>query len=479
MEARSCNQGRNLQPPRLRERIFARRSRFKAEPERGYGWLAAVIPANAIRFRVADPALATVLSDAEADVTEVAADVEIAPLAELSGEAPTSIVVLGPPGSRDRPFAVRAALRLFNVVQVWLTARYARRTLRRRGYPSVRVLRWDYHQPLRDGASRRRLGGRRSLVEHLPQRALVVGSRTKGSRPLLDAVLAEAGAIAGVEVRAHSTSVRTGVLIANTDRGMLRVAVGSGSRQIRNQREALAALHGLAPPLVADRVPQELAGGRFGLAEWSLERKLAGSTAGHPVNGQLLSECVEFLVALHLASRDDPRPGTLLEQAESVAGTAPPGEAKAVRALAGRLETELADVPRVFAHGDFFHGNLLVDDGRLLGVVDWDAAGHDRLPLIDLLHLRHVTLALPDVDWGPRLVHQLLPWVQRGGDDFVRSYCARLAVPLERLEALALAYWLDRVSSQLRSHSHRLAQPLWLERNITLVLRAVGSSTRS
>jgi hypothetical protein len=48
----------------------------------------------------------------------------------------------------------------------------------------------------------------------------------------------------------------------------------------------------------------------------------------------------------------------------------------------------------------------------------------------------------------------------------------------KRLEALTLAYWLDRVSSQLRSHRHRLAQPVWLERNISLVLSEVTSPTQ-
>jgi hypothetical protein len=95
------------------------------------------------------------------------------------------------------------------------------------------------------------------------------------------------------------------------------------------------------------------------------------------------------------------------------------------------------------------------------------------LPLVDLLHLRHARLALPDVDWGPRLVDQLLPWVRSGGDEAIRRYCGRMGLSPKRLEALAVAYWLDRVSSQLRCHPHRLAQPLWLERNISSVLRAV------
>jgi hypothetical protein len=36
---------------------------------------------------------------------------------------------------------------------------------------------------------------------------------------------------------------------------------------------------------------------------------------------------------------------------------------------------------------------------------------------------------------------------------------------------------LDRVCSQLRNHAHRLVQPVWLERNISHVLRAVTPPT--
>jgi aminoglycoside phosphotransferase (APT) family kinase protein len=185
---------------------------------------------------------------------------------------------------------------------------------------------------------------------------------------------------------------------------------------------------------------------------------------------------VEFLVALHSSSSERAYGSTLLDQGKIVASATPPREAQTVEALAERLEADLADVPRGFAHGDFFHGNLLVEGERLVGVVDWDAAGPGRLPLLDLLHLRHATHAVAEVDWGPRLVQGLLPWARAGGDDIVRDYGSRLGLSLnhEQLEALVLAYWLDRVSSQLRSHAHRLAQPLWLDRNISLVLRIAG-----
>jgi hypothetical protein len=447
------------------------------EPERGYGWLGAVIPADARRFRVADPALAAALSDAGAELAEVTPDVEVAPVEELHGDAAVSIAVLGRPQASGRAFPVRVGRRLVNSMRVRLAARHACRAVRRLGYSTVLVLTWDYHQTFRNQATRTLAGLHRPLPEYLPERALVVGRHSPHTRLLLDAVLAEASRAVGIALQADPPSIRTDLLIADAKQGMLRVALGFGSRQIQNQRAALSALRAVdAPPLVVERVPWELAGGRCGLAEWSLERRLPGSRAGHSVRGRLLADCVEFLVALHSSSSERAYGSTLLDQGKIVASATPPREAQTVEALAERLEADLADVPRGFAHGDFFHGNLLVEGERLVGVVDWDAAGPGRLPLLDLLHLRHATHAVAEVDWGPRLVQELLPWARAGGDDIVRDYGSRLGLSLnhEQLEALVLAYWLDRVSSQLRSHAHRLAQPLWLDRNISLVLRIAG-----
>ena len=448
------------------------------EPEHGYGWLGAVIPADARRFRVTDAALAAVLSDAGAQLVGAEPDVEIAPVRELRGDAALSIAVLGRPARAGRPFPVRVVRRLVNSLRVRLGARRARRIVRRLGYTTVRVLMWDHQMVLR-AATRGGAFSRARLIEYLPQRALVIAGGPEHARTLLDEALAEASGATGLVLEASSPSVRAELLISGTKGGVLRIAVGPGRRQILNQSAALATLRAAHPPaLVADRVPWELASGKCGVAEWSLEARLPGARPRPPVSDRLLADCTDFLVALHSACPSDAGGNTLLEKAEVVVDACPE-EAQVVRALAERLEAALADLPRGFGHGDFFHGNLLADRGRLVGVVDWDAAGPGRLPLLDLLHLRHATQALADVDWGPRLVQRLLPWAHAGGDDVARSYCQRLGFSLDptRLEALALAYWLDYVSSQLRSHAYRLAQPRWLERNISLVLRVVGQDT--
>jgi aminoglycoside phosphotransferase (APT) family kinase protein len=447
----------------------------RTEPERGYGWLAAVVPTDARRFRVADPALAGALSSAGADLVASAPDVEIAPVSELRGDAAVSIALLGQP-ARHAPLPVRVVRRLVSSGRVRLAAWRARRTVSRLGYLAVSVLTWDYQRALHDPRVRPK-ASRADLADYFPQRALVVGRTHPHEPTLVEAVLSEANQAIGGGLQANGVGVRSEVLIIDTSAGILRVAVGDGSRQIRNQRAALAALDASeCPPLVAERVPWQIAVGRSGLADWSLERRLRGDPARPPVNGRLLADCLDLLVALHSAARSAPQQGRFVEQAEVMARACSREDARAVRALAEKLELALADVPRGFAHGDFFHGNLLVEGGRLAGVVDWDAAGPGRPPLIDLLHLRHSSAReVAYIDWGPRLLRELLPLARAGGDDVIRTYCRRsgLAIDGRHLEGLVMAYWLDYVSYRLQTHGQQLSESGWRKRNISLVLAGV------
>ena len=107
--------------------------------------------------------------------------------------------------------------------------------------------------------------------------------------------------------------------------------------------------------------------------------------------------------------------------------------------------------------------------------MDWAAAGTDRLPLVDLIHLR-----VSEQRWatneplGRPLVEEMLPWAEGGGDEQARAYCRRLGFEPEpkRLEALVIAYWFDRVAHELEAYSDRYEEQ-WLRSNVEPVLRTL------
>jgi hypothetical protein len=106
---------------------------------------------------------------------------------------------------------------------------------------------------------------------------------------------------------------------------------------------------------------------------------------------------------------------------------------------------------------------------RLTGVIEWDAAGPGRLPLLDLFHLQLDARRRRTREYlGVAVVEHLFPWARAGGDELVRSFCRRigLGIDAERLEMLAIAYWLDRVASDLRTFADRRHRPVWLRQNV-------------
>jgi Phosphotransferase enzyme family len=416
--------------------------------------------------------LAEVLRDAGGEIVEMDADVEIGPPPELAGDAALALSPIGDPAPDVRSFASRAAGRLGGAALVRAQAVRAARSLRRAGYPEIELFAWDPGHRLPLGTRTRP-----SLAERLPRRVVVVGRRGPREPTLLEAAIEDAAAEVQRPLRLEWASPRAGPTTAALDDGLLRVAVGPARGQLERQTAAHAALRqARLPEQASELIPWLEASGRTGLADWSLERLMRGARPAVPLSEQVLAGCVEFLVALHSVDGV----GDTISTAETAAAFCPPPEAGAIVSLGKRLEARLADLPRGFAHGDFFHGNLLVEDDRLVGVVDWDASGPGRLPLLDLLHLRHMSDRRPsDLDWGPTLVEHLLPWAHGGSDAATREYCRRVGVePLpDTLVALVAAYWLDRLAYQLATYADRAGRRRWIERNVAFVLQALAAES--
>jgi aminoglycoside phosphotransferase (APT) family kinase protein len=445
-----------------------------------HSWLPAVVPANATRFRVTDPDLAYTLGRAGARLVEEDPDVEIAPLDALAGEAPVVIVQL------DGRLAVaptrmrQAAVRIAASAGVRVRAAEIRRALRRRGYAHVAVLPWDRDDVIRVAGLKR--PRHLSIAERLPRRVLLVGSRKTLGATALERAVAEAEREAGRPLEPTWPLPRAGSMVLLSAIGVLRVALGPGGHRIDAQKAALSALAAHGPPtVVTERTPMILADGRTGLVRWSLEQRLRGNPAPHALDRAMLDECRAFLVSLHALGDGDGDgdrggTGTAARQAEVVADVLPERARAGLRAAARRMDEQLAGVTLGFGHGDFCTSNLLVADGRLAGVVDWEGAGGGRLPLLDFIHLHLLTVSRANVyEWGGAVVRYLLPTARDGGSALGVDVWRRLGIPTTsgQLDAYAGAYWLDRVSYQLELYVERRRDRLWIERNVEQVVEAL------
>jgi hypothetical protein len=437
------------------------------------GWLPAVIPADARSFRVAHVDLANSLLDAGATIVDDAADVEIADPYVGSDGAGFVIVTIHAAQAEGGKLPRRAVRRLHGSLRARARATSVRRRLRADGWAGTSTVLWDIEQPIQLPGAR---GSLRDLrpAEVLPQRALVSGWHGQRPRTVLEAVAEEAAAAVGQPVVPRRALARAGLTVVLSDGFVVRVAVGPGRRKLELLEAGLHALHaGEPPPIVERTVPWILAQGRCGLADWAVERRLSGASAPRRLSTGLLNDCVDFLVALHRCGRDSRR-SSIIEDAQVVSGACPsPQQAALVLALGRTLDQRLGDMPRGFGHGDFWTPNLLVRNDRLSGVVDWDSAAADRLPAIDLMHLVLTARRQLKREYiGQGVVGHHLAWARAGGDGVVHSYARKLGLDLgpARLEALVMAYWLDRISFELRLYSDRTRRPVWMRNNIGVVL---------
>ena len=202
--------------------------------------------------------------------------------------------------------------------------------------------------------------------------------------------------------------------------------------------------------------------------------------AGPALSAALLGDCLEFLVALGSIRPQAPGAPRTSRDAEALAAVCGPRDAEALRALGRRLDRSLAEVECGFGHGDFWSANLLAEAGRLSGVIDWAGASVERLPLLDLFHLRVTSERRPGWHYGRTILRYLLPMARAGGDELVRAYCQRVQLEPDpdRLEDLAIAYWLDRVAQELGTFADRAGRPAWLRENVGVVLEPLVASGR-
>ena len=452
-------------------------SKLPTTPQPNHAWLAAVLPVTARRFRVTEPKLAATLENAGAELVEARVDVEIAAAGDFRGDARLGVAALERMARDDVSRVGRVVARLAGPIALRRDIATARAALLQSGYGQVEVATWDFFRALRLSGAH----GRRTLAERLPRHAVVVGRRAETGKTLLGAVESHAGAVVGGSIDGAQPSVRAGILITVGRRGVLRTAVGPARDQVISQVEALDQLRAAAGAgLDAGVIPWPLGHGRLGLADWSLERRLRGTTPGWRLHPRLIDAALDFLAALHSCGRGSTVKRSASEDAEVAGSFVEPRRAESLRSIGRRVAEVVAVLPHGFAHGDFFTRNLLVDGSRIVGVVDWDAAGPGRPPLLDFLHLwlmgRH---KIGDLDWGPTIVSHLLPWARAGGDDVVRSFAGRIGIDVTpaRLEALVTAYWLARVAYQLTRYADRAERTVWKTQNVDVVLDALGSGT--
>jgi aminoglycoside phosphotransferase (APT) family kinase protein len=242
-------------------------------------------------------------------------------------------------------------------------------------------------------------------------------------------------------------------------------------------------------------VPRALAWGQFEGRPYYLETALVGEAASDLVRQQaepaLFKEsATRVLLQLHagtacrqlvdealfdtIAGNDLailyrlaerwPKPALLRGKLQSV-------EAILRRHVAGR------ELPFAWTHGDYWPGNILVDpaDGTIGGIVDWDRASSQQLPLLDLLHLlTYMRMMQQHSTVGEELVGTFLPArLNSATRALIDQMLAQLQLPSdpEFLQAATWLYWLRFAAANLSRYPSFQSDDQWLSKNVFFVLK--------
>jgi hypothetical protein len=456
---------------------------------RDHGWIWAALPAGCrLVLAIGDPELAASLRSAGLEV-EVEAG---SPPGSAAGHAGlrTTVVALGRLPTPAELAAAIVELEPSDAIALALPedgrrAAMILRRLREAGLEASALA-------IGAGAHRRARERARAAFARRPRRTVraVVLAARRPVRSLLDEVSARAADAIGRELARRSVTVlSTGTVLAELagpsgDRFALRLGGGPAADLLARSGDNVAALLGAgAPSAVRERLPVPLARGSTGPVRWTLERWVSGA---RPVrmSARLWNECLAFMVALHRAPALAPggRNGAAWNLEADLRAIEQHADDRGQHTLA-RLEAELrqrlADVPRGWAHGDFWPANLVVEGARLLAVLDWDSASAGAPAMLDLMHL----LLLSDrrarrLPHGSRSIEVLLPLAQGGGDARMRRYCAATGTPgaASTLEGLAVAYWVSRVGRDLRTYQNRPGRRAWMDANLHRPLQALAQA---
>ena len=237
--------------------------------------------------------------------------------------------------------------------------------------------------------------------------------------------------------------------------GYLRVAWRGDLARIEKEARLLAAVREVVP------VPRVLDRGRTETLAWSWQAAVPGRPLGEFLDGSdgrsLFRQAVEILRALHswepapeLHTALEPGTGTVLERAgrevvilprQSVLDlveatrSAPFADGKVLDALSTRL-AELPDLDPSgpVLHGDFYVGNVLVENGAVTALIDFEFA---RTGPVDL-ELISVVRALDAEERAGVKRPPLLDWLRQ---DYPEAFVH---------PDLSLRLWLYAISYSLR-----------------------------
>ena len=246
---------------------------------------------------------------------------------------------------------------------------------------------------------------------------------------------------------------------------IVRMPLNAAAHQacLQNQ-SAIQRLSHLSEPWL----PKIVASGEFEQSHYFIE----SAVAGKPITAAMIPAAMRFLVTLHsisVAACD------WAEMLRSITSCLAPffGNSSLLLDLTSCAKEQLGSraVPRVLNHGDYWRGNILGDDGKITGLVDWPCATFGIPSMGDALHL----LVFERSEKGRiSIVEALMPFIvgkmpeneKRAVDEY--AVAMKIDLDAKTRGAFATLYWLEYLAQRLgRVENRYAANPRWLKKHLS------------
>jgi aminoglycoside phosphotransferase len=256
-----------------------------------------------------------------------------------------------------------------------------------------------------------------------------------------------------------------------------------GKAQLRRQAAMLAELH--ADERLgrwARLLPRVLGSGEVNGLHFVLESRLPGTDvrAAPADRDRVVPLALAAIAELHartatVAAVDDAALGRWVREPAAWVRAVVRGSH---RAALDRVEAELVAaledrrVPRSWTHGDFNPTNVLLEHGRVSGIVDWCEAEPDGLVGADAVTLLLFEAVLDGTELGHVLLRRLTEPGRIG--EVVAGMQRDGGGELLDVRTMLLLTWLRHVGGNLADSARYAANPLWMHRNVRAVLQGVS-----
>ena len=285
---------------------------------------------------------------------------------------------------------------------------------------------------------------------------------------VIDAVLAAAGAAEMPTPPVRASRDGSVLVRVRTAHGPaeLRIVLADEPGRLESATAALRLLAGANVTLV----PRPIGSGTTAGTSWTTET-VAPGTPPRRLTSELLSDVVAFAAQLAISQSAI----TALRDDLGAMATVVPRASVQLSRVATALRMDLARLPAVVQHGDLLLSNLLTQQGRLTGVVDWETWHPAGVPGVDLLQL----VVFDGLGLGGHVgsIWRVRPWQSPTYRRLTQPYFAALGVEVDDrlLHAVAVAWWANRIRVLRRRPERRslFDNPTWIKANVADVLESV------